>query len=217
VPGGISLFPKIISPTLIKGIMKKKKNKTKITKCIFCRIINVKCKTNNKYICYECKKDIELIKEKNKTTWVEAEKQYSKIWKKRKTKKKKPKNKQSNNYTKHKYAGYLKSKHWLSKRKEFYSSKYSHGCCEVCGCDENLQIHHKSYKKLHNEPLSDLCCLCGDCHLTVHSILKHIIKFNVRSSGITLKNCHVKLKNLYVDVFGVEDAKQKLLDKIENT
>lgn len=75
--------------------------------------------------------------------------------------------------TKQEYRKYLKSDHWKNKKQEFYSSKHFTGHCLVCGNTKSkLEIHHKNYKRLWNERLSDLCALCPACHKNVHRIIK---------------------------------------------
>ena len=68
-------------------------------------------------------------------------------------------------YTKRKY---LKSPEWQSRRKlSLQAASYS---CEMCGTTgTTLHIHHISYANLYNEPLSDLACVCEDCHDRIHS------------------------------------------------
>lgn len=70
------------------------------------------------------------------------------------------------------YKKYLKSPHWKDVRKRFYASEFYSGRCECC-FDRNvpLQVHHKSYKRLGRERLSDLVALCGDCHKKTHEIV----------------------------------------------
>jgi len=62
---------------------------------------------------------------------------------------------------------YLNSHHWhfmrwLKKMQaRFY---YGSVCCEKCGSRERIQIHHITYQRIGREWLSDLQCICGNCH-----------------------------------------------------
>lgn len=62
---------------------------------------------------------------------------------------------------------YLKSLHWRFKR---WQKKFWMGVtlgivrCEKCGNQNNLHVHHVSYKHLYHEPLADLQVICGYCH-----------------------------------------------------
>lgn len=67
------------------------------------------------------------------------------------------------------YKNYLKSKHWVMKKKE-YNRKYER-VCSCCGGKENLQLHHISYDRLGNEPLTDLVYLCKECHMRIHRVI----------------------------------------------
>lgn len=47
--------------------------------------------------------------------------------------------------------------------------------CEMCGIQGNdfsLKAHHLTYARLGHERLSDLQCLCQDCHTKVHRNFK---------------------------------------------
>ena len=72
--------------------------------------------------------------------------------------------------TKTEYAAYLSSEHWKEVRNRILN-EVSH--CERCGIprylanicyDQDLHVHHKSYRNLGNEDYSDLEVLCRRCH-----------------------------------------------------
>jgi 5-methylcytosine-specific restriction endonuclease McrA len=68
-----------------------------------------------------------------------------------------------------KYKNYILSKHWRKKRKrKLREQNYQ---CQNCKTKENLQVHHKHYRTLFNEKLSDLVVLCKTCHEEVHGLL----------------------------------------------
>ena len=72
------------------------------------------------------------------------------------------------------YYAYIQSLSWKSKANE--RKKLSHYQCDICGSKKSLQIHHKTYKRLGRERMSDLACLCSKCHKRVHMML-NMIKF----------------------------------------
>lgn len=71
-----------------------------------------------------------------------------------------------------KYKEYLKSDHWQKVRSKALENQSE---CTLCGCKDNLHIHHKYYTKngvnvLYNEHRYDdlLLVLCKDCHSEWH-------------------------------------------------
>ena len=65
------------------------------------------------------------------------------------------------------YRDYLKTDHWKNTRERYKQSKFKYKCI-ACGTDKKLNLHHKSYKRVGNERLTDLVWLCEECHLKVH-------------------------------------------------
>lgn len=64
------------------------------------------------------------------------------------------------------YEKYLRSKHWLSLRKQLI---HKNTVCEICNKKvAPLQLHHKTYRNLGNESVKDFLILCEDCHKFVH-------------------------------------------------
>ena len=70
------------------------------------------------------------------------------------------------------------SDHWKDVRQRFWHSKLHKKSCYVCGSTEYLQVHHKSYKRIGKEKLSDLILLCDGCHGKTHGLDK------MRTNGI---------------------------------
>jgi 5-methylcytosine-specific restriction endonuclease McrA len=73
------------------------------------------------------------------------------------------------------YYEYLKSSEWKEKKKKFYSSGYFKKgifcmCCKAK--DKPLEVHHKTYKRLFKERLSDLFSACRECHQNIHNLHK---------------------------------------------
>jgi len=63
------------------------------------------------------------------------------------------------------YNEYLNSEHWKNKRK----AKKLSNC--ICGSNVRLELHHKTYKRVGQERLSDLVWLCHDCHEKAHVLI----------------------------------------------
>lgn len=87
------------------------------------------------------------------------------------------------------YKEYLQSEHWYDVRNRFYKSKLCKNRCEACGNRDNLNLHHKTYKRIGQEWLNDLVLLCHSCHKSLHKIEKEKRAKNPRSHlwGITRK------------------------------
>ena len=86
------------------------------------------------------------------------------------------------------YKSYLNSSHWKEKRKEF--KKCYIRACVICGTNENIELHHITYKNIGKERLSDLCFLCRDCHESVHNKTKKVPGNNIIK---TFRRNHVGL------------------------
>lgn len=64
------------------------------------------------------------------------------------------------------YKHYLKSDKWQQKRLlVLMRDKFR---CALCGSKKSLQVHHRTYEHIFNEPLSDLITLCRKCHKRQH-------------------------------------------------
>ena len=64
------------------------------------------------------------------------------------------------------YQKYLQSKEWKQKCSEVLF-RDDH-CCQLCGDDDDLQIHHLTYNRVGDEALFDLVTLCSHCHANEH-------------------------------------------------
>lgn len=64
------------------------------------------------------------------------------------------------------YNYYLNSNWWKKRRQEILNQRK---VCEICGSDNNLQVHHLNYKRLGKEDNKDLMLLCDNCHRKVHT------------------------------------------------
>ena len=86
------------------------------------------------------------------------------------------------------YVEYLRSDKWEYKRQQkAYEQCHT---CERCSkrIEKGFHIHHKTYKRLGNELLSDLMFLCQDCHSDIHSGI-NIEMSNKRRKNNTKKQC----------------------------
>lgn len=66
------------------------------------------------------------------------------------------------------YENYLLSKEWQIKRKQKLKQVGNH--CQSCGSKNDLQIHHKTYKRIYCERSKDLIVFCSGCHKKSHNI-----------------------------------------------
>lgn len=68
------------------------------------------------------------------------------------------------------YKDYLQSKRWLRLRAAVF--KRDGYRCVICNSNQDLQCHHRTYKRIFKERMSDLTTLCGSCHNVVTNILR---------------------------------------------
>jgi 5-methylcytosine-specific restriction endonuclease McrA len=64
------------------------------------------------------------------------------------------------------YLRYLRSPHWLDLRA--LALREAGHRCQHCGRTQMLEVHHKTYKRLRQELLTDLEVLCAPCHDYAH-------------------------------------------------
>lgn len=64
---------------------------------------------------------------------------------------------------------YLQSSHWQSLRKRVL--ELSGNSCQICGANDQLEVHHITYNNLYRERKDDLVCLCHDCHKAIHEYI----------------------------------------------
>jgi hypothetical protein len=62
---------------------------------------------------------------------------------------------------------YLRSDAWQEKRKLVLARAY--GRCELCPAAEAAEVHHRTYIRLGDEPLTDLVAVCRVCHRALHA------------------------------------------------
>lgn len=97
------------------------------------------------------------------------------------------------------YTEYLKSEKWAKIRQQ--KALEQNYTCEKCGkvVKKGFHIHHKTYERFTNEPLTDLMFLCKDCHNSLHIDLK--AKANNRKKKPkdrkTCNNCYYSQVMIY--------------------
>lgn len=66
------------------------------------------------------------------------------------------------------YVAYLASEHWADVRRRYWESRLPK-CCHGCGASSRpLDLHHRTYKRLGGEYLTDLILVCRNCHRDIH-------------------------------------------------
>lgn len=67
------------------------------------------------------------------------------------------------------YREYLSGDHWQDVRRRYWASKLAKkACCAGCGATSKLNLHHRTYKRIGEEWLTDLILACRDCHGEIH-------------------------------------------------
>ena len=84
----------------------------------------------------------------------------------------------------------VRSSKWSNVRKQHLKEN---PYCIACGRDKKLEVHHKTYKRLFEERLSDLFAVCRTCHELIHQIHKtrKSIKNNLWSATYLAKKQHL--------------------------
>jgi 5-methylcytosine-specific restriction endonuclease McrA len=92
------------------------------------------------------------------------------------------------------YKIYLNSDHWKDVRKKFWASKLPK-YCGGCGSKKGLSLHHKTYKRLGSERLTDFILVCNDCHLKIHKKNNNNKPLSETTSKVLRKQR--KINNIY--------------------
>ena len=67
------------------------------------------------------------------------------------------------------YSQYLRGPHWADVKARFRSSRLCKRRCFACGdSSDRLSLHHRTYKRIGAERLSDLIEVCQACHEQIH-------------------------------------------------
>jgi 5-methylcytosine-specific restriction endonuclease McrA len=70
------------------------------------------------------------------------------------------------------YSDYLRSDHWADVKRRYRASKLNKGRCHSCREKKPCDLHHRTYKRLGEERLTDLFLLCRDCHSELHRLVR---------------------------------------------
>lgn len=60
------------------------------------------------------------------------------------------------------YLSYLRSEHWRTFSRTVRDF-WEHSCA-LCKSAEKIDVHHNTYERLGHEKISDVVCLCRNCH-----------------------------------------------------
>ena len=71
------------------------------------------------------------------------------------------------------YQNYLKSSHWKNLKKEYKKSKLYTRKCWCCNkrIKKSRNFHHRTYKRLGYENLTDIIPVCHYCHNEIHELV----------------------------------------------
>lgn len=75
------------------------------------------------------------------------------------------------------YQAYLASPWWVDVKRRWYAAHQSALHCARCGAFP-FDLHHRTYKRLGLEQLTDLIALCRACHSSEHDKLRHLYQVN---------------------------------------
>ena len=84
------------------------------------------------------------------------------------------------------YQDYLISEDW--KRLRNLKLKQADNKCQLCNSADNLQIHHRTYKRVYEEDLNDLTVLCSYCHYRFHEKLSKIVHDEIKEYELFIQN-----------------------------
>lgn len=86
------------------------------------------------------------------------------------------------------YDKYLQSESWKKTKERYRNSKRKQHCWCCNDKSKPVDLHHKNYKRLGRERLSDLVALCRECHYEVHEV--------ARENGNSNGQCYKALKTI---------------------
>lgn len=66
------------------------------------------------------------------------------------------------------YQEFLNSDFWKKIKTRFFTKKTTIKVCFICASNKDLQLHHRNYKKVRNNTINNLICLCRKCHHNIH-------------------------------------------------
>lgn len=93
------------------------------------------------------------------------------------------------------YRQYLRSAHWRDLQAKYRSSPLQQDCF-VCH-DDNVDLHHRTYKRLGEERLDDLVPLCRLHHEEAHRLLAEWLETGASPGGHNIYRAAAELKKQY--------------------
>jgi hypothetical protein len=69
------------------------------------------------------------------------------------------------------YGDYLGSSAWYRLKGRYRKSGLPQDCF-LCGADEEIDLHHRTYERICEEDLADLVPLCAPCHRLAHELVR---------------------------------------------
>lgn len=96
------------------------------------------------------------------------------------------------------YRDYLLGNHWKEVKQKYKRSKLPQHC-NVCDSKIKLHLHHKTYKRIGKERLTDLIYLCEKCHSFAHDKLRndHSQKLNLWTIAKRMKKVKDSTQSKY--------------------
>ena len=88
------------------------------------------------------------------------------------------------------YSTYLQSDRWQELRR--LALDVADHRCQVCNQAQNLEVHHRTYERLHHEQLNDVTVLCNRCHALFHGVVPSVPATEIGSDG-GLEDLHLLL------------------------
>lgn len=110
------------------------------------------------------------------------------------------------------YKDQLLTTEWKNKRLQILQR--DNFCCQNCGSEKHLQVHHKKYNKAKmawQYPNTNLITLCENCHNQIHKE-KHISTFFKKSKYKGFKKLS-RIEKMYLSMSKKDYELQKRYDK----
>ena len=83
-----------------------------------------------------------------------------------------------------KYKDYLKTEHWKAISKQ--AKENADNRCQLCNSGGELHTHHRTYDRVGKEKISDLICLCANCHAKFHDKDQPEVNFKKDLSSVAI-------------------------------
>lgn len=113
------------------------------------------------------------------------------------------------------YVEYIKSPAWKKKRQELFDLRGE--CCEQCGFEYYLHVHHLTYENFGNEKMEDLKILCYHCHMSKHDkYFDKYVKKKPKKKKLKKKKLKNKKKNRLKGLSKRDKLIQKKIDNLKN-